>query len=352
MIVTRNEFNEGITNKIVSSALTKKRRLNFYLEKIIEKSFKKVFRQWKNDFLKFYEDNNVAGYLYAIASDRFPNRRIEIEKEFHFISPSDIEHCTDYGSLLYNIDVNEYLKHVYDDYHIHNYGIDLYTPYIVVKGKDPIVENVFVDFSFNEGILLSAFLSNDILVANMFGGYLLRWLKLNETFSLQNKEILRAIKSRANKLVGRISDRVFNEIKDIIMKGFFIEGKHPIFYTSVDGKKLTPISLDIEKYLDGNIKRSIVTARTEIAVIQGQILYEFNKRSNINRHGWLATVGKPVLPREMHQLNHKHIVTIGDPFPSGQFYVGEGSARLVVNCRCSNFSVVEDIKDIKAWSGF
>ena len=326
-------MNPDLVNKIKrASRNVNKRQLTLAAIKKEEnytKALARIMKQWQADFLQFYKRNDIGNQLYEQANSWFPaGRPLTFSKELDEPEFIDFETIDLYNGIW-----------IYDSTILKNEQLKSVMP----------VDEALAGFHFDTGILQNTLDIYNVSEFNIFGNISLLSVGAEAAFSLKNKDILEAIGKRANLLSGNWADSTFLKLKDQITKSFFVEGKNPILGgTGVRGGKVRSVSGDILHFFDGNTKRARMVARTETACMQSDASFIFNIRSGIEKHGWMATIDNKT--REEHRLNHGHIVKIGEFFPNGQRLVGEGSSAQVVNCRCTNYAVIEG-ETIIPWDG-
>ena len=210
--------------------------------------------------------------------------------------------------------------------------------------------NAAINIVPNKTGLISATFLHLQDVYNRTGQGMASGLGMDVAFRLRDRDILKALDERANFLAGSVSDTTFNRLKYQVATSY-MEGKHPTLRTvhPVTGARLSSVAEDISGFFDGQMARSRTVARTETMVAQSTAEMDFNKRVGIKKHGWMTARDATV--RDSHRKNEGAEVPIGNRFPNGQLRVGEGSAEDVINCRCSNYPVVDTGVKLNAWDG-
>lgn len=193
-------------------------------------------------------------------------------------------------------------------------------------GEMPFGGNVLGQFLFRVGV--TNFNKGAQKLVNAAGRF---------TFNLRDKTVIESVRRRANNVSGIMTEARWNSLKGQIARSYFVEGKNPIRTTlGPRGGTRSSVAQDIADWFDGDLGRAELTARTEVSVIESWAQKEWRERSGIEYHSWMIA---DMNARDAHIENDGVVVKIGDEFPDGQRWVGDGDdIRLIANCRCANLS--------------
>lgn len=247
-----------------------------YLNALVEE-----MNAWQKSFTQYYISNQIGVVLFIKASGNFAGERpiafksndesfldeniLGIDCSYNIHSKAkQLDYLN--GLWIYNKELNDprvIARHT--DYPINefdriddiNFNELVRHDYILnrtskLKSVDE-VEEALSEFSFNEEALARILFIYNVKSFNIFSNLFFRSIDVNTLFALQNKEILDAIKHRAEKLAHNWANRSLSKIQKIIYEGYFVHGKHPTLGgTGTRGGTKTSIASDLLSFFDQN----------------------------------------------------------------------------------------------------
>ena len=182
--------------------------------------------------------------------------------------------------------------------------------------------------------------------AGQAGGLLaLQKMGINIAFNLKNSALIKKLEQRGDKIVGHVTDKTLDDMRNILVKKFYDEGAG---YKEV-GKALE--GLFEETYEN----RARVIGRTETGIAQAETQFETYKKNGVKKKMWSSF--RDSLTRESHLQADEDYGSEDSAIPFDEPFEVEaidgvdkmmfpkdpdGSPENVINCRCGADPVISE----------
>ena len=114
----------------------------------------------------------------------------------------------------------------------------------------------------------------------------------------------------------------------------------------ITGESIPEISRRIKKVSERSLRDSVRIARTETTRVESdgrnKGFEEAQKLGIVLDKQWISTLD--LRTRDEHRHLMMEIAPLDGKFSNGQTKPGEGTARQVINCRCTTVAVIKDLK--------